>query len=150
MTKGLARGGMPKKASSDPNVSLKSAIESLMLLYPTGEVLSDPVALILWENIGYLIDDTKRAQLFAEFKLRVGLSPQAIARVPETVLREIAERGGMRPETRVERLRRIAQLVLEEHPARAFRASEPLVGIDQRFASRLVHGADDQPPTITE
>jgi endonuclease III len=76
-------------------------------------VPTDPFQLILWENIGYLIDDEKRRTLFDAFAATVGLEPAAIAAADEAVLLPLAKRGGMRPETRVERWRTIARLIAE-------------------------------------
>jgi endonuclease III len=71
-----------------------------------------PFAIILWKNVGYLIDDERRAALFLEFKDRIGMSPAAIAAATPAVLLDIAKRGGMRPEARVEKWRQIAALTL--------------------------------------
>jgi endonuclease-3 len=92
---------------------LKTVLGKLDRLHPARETLSDPLALILWENIGYLIDDERRAALFSEFTKSVGLDAERIARAPKAVLRDIAQRGGMNPTRRVERWRNIARIVLE-------------------------------------
>jgi endonuclease III len=92
---------------------LTDVVAALAPLYPQGPALSDPLALILWENVGYLIDDERRAALFAEFAERVGASAQAIDRADGATMLDIARRGGMRPQDRVERWRMIARLVLE-------------------------------------
>ena len=91
---------------------LQDCIAELARRYPAGAVLTDPLHLILWENIGYLIDDERRQVLFAEFEARIGLTPRGIAEAEGAVLLDIARRGGMRPETRVERWRDIAAIVL--------------------------------------
>ena len=95
-------------------IDLKIVVRKLAQLTPARNDLSDPLELILWENIGYLIDDERRAELFAEFKKRVGFDAGKIARASNAVLLEIAKRGGMNPETRVKRWRDIASIVLEE------------------------------------
>jgi endonuclease III len=92
---------------------LQAHVAALAPLYPQAPALSDPLALILWENIGYLIDDDRRSALFAEFVERVGVSAQAIDRADGTTLLDIARRGGMRPDERVDRWRGIARLVLD-------------------------------------
>ncbi|HEY0437164.1 MAG TPA: hypothetical protein VGC92_11015, partial [Phenylobacterium sp.] len=93
---------------------LQAWIGELSALHPPAAALSDPLQLILWENVGYLIDDERRAALFAELAERVGLSAAAIDRADGAVLLDIASRGGMRPDERVDRWRRIARLVLDQ------------------------------------
>ncbi|MGD0867270.1 MAG: hypothetical protein ABSA49_17135, partial [Rhizomicrobium sp.] len=66
-----------------------------------------------WDNIGYLIDDTRRAELFEEFRTRVGLDADKIMRAEGSVLLDIAKRGGMNPGTRVSRLKNIAAIARE-------------------------------------
>jgi endonuclease-3 len=92
---------------------LKPAIAKLATLYPSPKPMSDPLALIVWENIGYLIDDARRAELFEEFRERVGIDADKIMRAPGSVLLDIAKRGGMNPGTRVARLKNIASIARE-------------------------------------
>ena len=87
---------------------VRRVVAKLAKIYKPARALRDPLQLILWENIGYLIDDERRASLFAEFKSRVGLTAGEIKRAPSNVLIDIARRGGMNPQTRVERWRAIA------------------------------------------
>src|SRR5215831_16478641 len=75
-------------------------------------VMTDPLELILWENVAYLVDDQKRMMAFTLLKQRVGTAPVAILSAPESVLLEVAKAGGMFPEQRVSKLRFIAELVL--------------------------------------
>jgi endonuclease-3 len=77
-------------------------------------VLRDPLQLILWENIGYLIDDERRSALFDEFAARVGLRADAILTAKDAVLTDIAKRGGMNPGTRVERWQVIASIAASQ------------------------------------
>jgi endonuclease III len=97
-----------------PQLALSPAVARLSRAYGAAAPLRDPLQLILWENIGYLIDDEKRAALFEEFGERVGFDAAAIARAPQSVLADIAKRGGMRPGTRVQRWLAIAHIVLAE------------------------------------
>jgi endonuclease-3 len=71
---------------------------------------TDPLGMILLENVAYLLSDERRAAAFAALERRVGLTPSKILSAPQEVLLEVARMGGMRPETRVERLRFIAQV----------------------------------------
>ena len=79
---------------------------------PEPPAVTDPLELILWENVAYLVDDQKRMTAFALLKKRVGTAPEAILSAPESVLLEVAKAGGMFPEQRVSKLRTIAELVL--------------------------------------
>jgi endonuclease-3 len=96
-----------------PSLDLRTVIAELARRYPARPVLKDPLQLILWENIGYLIEDAQRTALFAEFKDRVGLTARQIESADGAVLLDIAGRGGMRPETRVQRWRDIARITLD-------------------------------------
>ena len=95
--------------------SLVAAVARLSELYRSEASVgpTTPFEIILWKNVGYLIDDDRRAALFSEFSKRVGMSAAAIAAASPAVLLDIAKRGGMRPEARVEKWRRIAALTME-------------------------------------
>jgi endonuclease III len=75
---------------------------------------SDPFELVIWENVAYLLSDERRASAFEALRERVGLTPKAILAAPQATLLEIAKMGGMRPEVRVERLRAIARITLDQ------------------------------------
>lgn len=106
---------MPRAGrNGEPSISLRAAIAKLAPLYPMGKPLADPLAMLVWENVGYLIDDARRADLFAEFKNRIGLKAREIANAPMPLLADIAGRGGMHPQKRAERLREIGALAISE------------------------------------
>jgi endonuclease-3 len=94
--------------------TLKEAVARLAPLYPAPEPLRDPLAILAWENVGYLIDEEKRSELFAEFRKRIGLKAAQIANAPMPVLTDIAKRGGMHPQKRAERLKEIGVLAIAE------------------------------------
>ena len=75
---------------------------------------SDAFELILWENVAYLLSDERREAAFEALRERVGLTPKQILAAQQATLLEIAKMGGMRPEVRVERLRTIARITLDE------------------------------------
>lgn len=91
----------------------RAVVDSVALRVRPKPALTDPLHLVLWENICYLIDDDRRAAVFAAFEARVGLDAAAIARASQTTLLDLARKGGMRPDTRVERWRMIAKIVKE-------------------------------------
>jgi endonuclease-3 len=114
------------KRSAPREPDLKAAIVKLGTLYPLPKPMTDPLALIVWENIGYLLDDARRAELFEEFRARVGLDADKMMRAQGTVLLDIAKRGGMNPGTRVSRLKNIAAIARESGELLAALKSLPL------------------------
>lgn len=57
----------------------------------------DPWERILWENAAYLVDDTRRAEVFGALASEVSLDPAAILAVPKERLAAVIARGGMLP-----------------------------------------------------
>jgi len=94
--------------------SLPALIARLAELYSVEPPSTEPFGLILWENVGYLVNDVCRQALFDEFRARVGQGAADILRASDELLFDIARRGGMRPDARVARWRSIAELVLQE------------------------------------
>jgi len=93
-----------------------TAIDKLRNFYgrPEPPNVTDPLGLILLENVAYLVSDERREQAFNALCERVGLSPPEILTAHEERLMEVARLGGMHPAARVEKLRRIAQIALQE------------------------------------
>lgn len=106
---------------------LQDAIAALAEIYPPSPPPTDPLAIIVWENVGYLIDDRLRGELFEDFLVRVGLDPIAIVHAPQEVLAKVVSRGRM-PQGRAARLRSIGEIVLShaggDLPS-ALRSAEP-------------------------
>lgn len=97
-------------------LSFRKIIDQLRDFYgrPEPPKVIDPFGLILLENVAYLLSDERREQAFNALRGRVGLTPPEIMMAHEETLLEVARLGGMRPEARVEKLRRIAQIALQE------------------------------------
>jgi endonuclease III len=91
-------------------------IEELQSFYgpPEPPKITDPLGMILLENVAYLVSDERREQAFDTLRERVGLTPPEILTAHEESLLEVARLGGMHPAARVEKLRRIAQTALQE------------------------------------
>ena len=81
---------------------------------PEPPKVTDPLGMILLDNIAYLVSDDRREQAFNSLRERVGLTPPEILMAHEETLLEVAHLGGMHPAARVEKLRRIAQIALQE------------------------------------
>ena len=128
-----------------PRASLIEVVAALAERYPIPALPKDPFELILWENIGYLVDDERRRRLFDAFEREVGLSPRAILAADPALLLRLAQAGGMRPETRVERWLAIATIVLETSDFAAALRGLPLKGaraLLKRFPTIGDPGAD--------
>jgi endonuclease-3 len=69
---------------------------------------------ILWENVAYLVDDSKRAAAYAELERATGLDPKRIRAAKSATLVAVTRLGGIHPELRADRLREIAELALDE------------------------------------
>jgi endonuclease-3 len=74
----------------------------------------DPLELILWENVGYLISDERREQAFEALRQKVGTSADSILGADPDDLYQIAKLGGMLPDVRVDRLLTIARITVDE------------------------------------
>lgn len=77
---------------------------------PRPPEITDPLELILFENVAYLANDEKRFAAFAALKKRIGTRPGQILKASPTQLEEITRMGGIVPELRARRLRHIAEL----------------------------------------
>src|SRR5664279_5443598 len=86
-------------------------IDRLAQLYgePAPPVVTEPFAMILWENVAYLANDAKRAEAFAELQKKVGLNPRDIRKAKDNVLLSIAAKGIV-PTNTIEKLRRAAEI----------------------------------------
>jgi endonuclease-3 len=96
-----------------PGIGLIALVDTLLLHRDLPVLPSDPFELVLWENMGALIDDGRRAAIFAEFRETIGFEPGRILTADPDVMLSIARKGGMRPEVRVERWQECAAIVLE-------------------------------------
>jgi endonuclease III len=98
------------------NKSLTEIVTALEAHYgrPRSPAISDPLELILWENIGYLIDDDRREAAFTQLKQTVGLKPTEILAATLDQLIAATKLGGIHPELRAQRLKEIAYIVLND------------------------------------
>jgi endonuclease III len=97
---------------AEPN-PFAAIISKLAKFYgrPKPPKITDPIEIILLENVAYLADDEKRTAAFAALKKKIGTRPEQILKAPQKQLEEITRMGGIVPELRAQRLRQIAELV---------------------------------------
>ena len=81
---------------------------------PPPPKITDPLEIILFENVAYLVSDDQREKAFNALRDQIGLKPTDILSAPYVKILEVARMGGMRPEDRVEKLQLIARIVLGE------------------------------------
>src|SRR2546428_484908 len=81
---------------------------------PEPPTISDPLHLILWESVGYLVEDDRRELAFEALRKQAGLKPTDILSASTEQLVSITKLGGIHPELRASRLKEIAQIVLND------------------------------------
>jgi len=80
---------------------------------PTPAVSTDPLELIIWENIAYLASDDRRAEAFTTLKGSIGTRPEKILAAKRSALAAIGK-AGILPAVSAEKLVRIARIAKEK------------------------------------
>jgi endonuclease III len=133
-----------------PKVSLVGVIDRLESFYgrPDPPEVTDPLEMILFENIAYLAADAKRLAAWKEFRKRIGTKPARILAAAESELLRIA-RAGILAGDRVEKVKNVAAIALEEFggdldealdvsPGAARKALKKFPGIGAPAAERIL------------
>lgn len=79
---------------------------------PPPPQVTDPFAMIVWENIAYLANDARRAEAFEELRREVGLRPRDILKASDKALLSVTSRGIV-PANSVQKLRAAAAIAEE-------------------------------------
>lgn len=92
-------------------IGFATLIDRLAKLYgePAAPPMTEPFAMILWENVAYLANDAKRTEAFNELRTKVGLTPAAIRKAKDAVLLSNAAKGIV-PAGTVDKLRAAAEI----------------------------------------
>ncbi len=95
--------------------SLPNVIERLGAIYgePDPPEVTDPWAMIVWENVAYLVDDDRRQRAMDALRAKIGIRPEQILAATPAQLLAAAVRGIV-PEQSVAKLRRAAETALDE------------------------------------
>ena len=98
-----------------PTITFAKMLDNLQQHYgpPAPPALTDPLELIIWENIAYLASDERRTRAFAALKEGIGLRPQQILSAKHSDLAAIAK-AGILPDLSAEKLLTIAKIAHEE------------------------------------
>jgi endonuclease III len=96
--------------------SLPDIISQLRRHYgrPAPPITTDPFELILLENVAYLVNDEQRKKAFAALRKHVGTKPHEILAASHDKILQATKLGGMHPDQRVNRLREIALIAMNE------------------------------------
>jgi len=95
-------------------IDLRRIVTRLSAAYGSEPEIRDPFALVLYENIAYLVTDERRRTAFNALRRSIGLTPRKIADASNSALVAAAAKGGVYPELRAARMREAARLVLDE------------------------------------
>jgi endonuclease III len=81
---------------------------------PRSPITTDPFELILLENVAYLVSDERREEAFKTLRQHAGTKPHEILSASNESILKATKLGGMHPEQRVNRLREIALIAMNE------------------------------------
>lgn len=81
---------------------------------PRSPITTDPFELILLENVAYLVSDERREEAFKALRKHAGTKPHELLAATYNEILTATRLGGMHPEQRVNRLREIALIAMNE------------------------------------
>lgn len=98
-----------------PTMTFSRLVDKLQMHYgpPAPPPLTDPLELVIWENIAYLASDQRRAAAFAALKETIGTRPEQILAAKHAALAEVGK-AGILPDVSAEKLLTIAKIAYEE------------------------------------
>jgi endonuclease III len=95
-------------------ITFSKLVDKLQQHYgPPTPPSTDPLELIIWENIAYLASDRRRAEAFATLKRSIGTRPEQILAAKHSTLAAIGK-AGILPDVSAEKLLAIAKIAYEE------------------------------------
>ena len=99
----------------DPAPDLRVVVARLGEAHGTPEppLAREPFAAVVWENVGYLVDDERRRQVFERLRDQVGITPEALLAVAEDDLAALIADGGMLPAHRAAKVQKAAAIAAE-------------------------------------
>ena len=100
---------------SAPSITFSELIDRLRRHYgpPALPPSTDPLELVIWENIAYLASDERRAEAFASLKKGIGTRPEQILAAKHSSLAAIGK-AGILPDVSAEKLLAVAKIAYEE------------------------------------
>jgi endonuclease III len=100
---------------SKPIITFLKPVAKLLQHYspPVPPASTDPLELIIGENIAYLASDKRRTEAFATLKQTIGTRPEQILAAHHSALAAIGK-AGIPPDVSAEKLLTIAKIAYEE------------------------------------
>ena len=97
------------------SIPLSKLVDKLQQYYgaPAPPPSTDPLELVIWENIAYLASDKRRAEAFSTLKETIGTRPEQILAAKHSALTAIGK-AGILPDVSAEKLLSIAEIAYEE------------------------------------
>ena len=104
-----------RSKNGKPIITFSKLVDKLQQHYgaPAPPPSTDPLELIIWENIAYLANDKRRAEAFAALQRDIGTRPEQILAAKQSALAAIGE-AGILPDISAEKLLSIAKIAFEE------------------------------------
>jgi hypothetical protein len=98
-----------------PTITFSKLVDKLQRHYgcPAPPPSTDPLELIIWENIAYLASDKRRAEALASLQQTIGTHPKEILAAQHSALAAIGKAGKL-PDISAEKLLTIAKIAYEE------------------------------------
>ena len=98
-----------------PTITFSKLVDKLQQHYgaPAPPPSTDPLELIIWENVAYLANDKHRAEAFAILKRTIGTRPDQILAAQHSALAAIGK-AGILPDVSAEKLLTIAKIAHDE------------------------------------
>jgi endonuclease III len=98
-----------------PTITFSKLVDKLQRHYGCSAPLpsTDPLELIIWENIAYLASDKRRAEAFASLQQTIGTHPKKILAAQHSALAAFGK-AGILPDISAEKLLTIAKIAYEE------------------------------------
>lgn len=96
-------------------ITFSKLVDKLQQHYgaPAPPPSTDPLELVIWENIAYLASDKRRAEAFATLRQTIGTLPEQILAAKHSALVAIGK-AGILPDVSAEKLLVIAKIAYEE------------------------------------
>jgi endonuclease-3 len=104
-----------RSKNGKPTITFSKLVDTLQQHYgsPAPPPSTDPLELVIWENIAYLASDKRRAEAFAALERDVGTRPEQILAAKHSTLAAIGK-AGILPDVSAEKLLSIAKIAFEE------------------------------------